>query len=74
MQREAIELKVWRPRQADPLPEGLAQLDRYLDGLDLGTGTLVVFDRRPSAPPIGQRTSFSTERTPGGRAITLLRA
>lgn len=73
-QREALELKVWRPHQADPLPEGLAQLDGYLDGLDLQTGTLVVFDRRPSAPPVGERTSFGVERTPSGRAVTLLRA
>jgi AAA domain len=74
VQREAIELKVWRPRHADPLIEGLVQLDGYLDGLDLDTGTLVIFDRRPSAPPVGERTAFSSEHAPSGRTITLLRA
>ena len=30
VQREAVEIKVWAPRKADPLPRGLAQLDGYL--------------------------------------------
>jgi hypothetical protein len=74
VQREALELKAWHPRQGDPLESGLGQLDRYLDRLDLGTGTLAIFDCRPDAPPIAERTAFGTERTPGGRVITLLRA
>lgn len=73
-QREAIELKVWRPGRADPLPEGLRQLDGYLDRLGLDHGTLVVFDRRPDAPPITERTRFSRERSPAGRTVTVLRA
>ena len=73
-QREALELKVWRGRQSDPLKQGLAQLDGYLDRLELDTGVLVVFDSRPGAASIAVRTAFSEVRTPSGRAITLLRA
>jgi hypothetical protein len=52
----------------------LSQLDRYLDRLGLDTGTLVIFDRRPDADPVYERTSLSKEQTPTGRTITLLRA
>src|SRR5690606_25278444 len=34
-ERLAIELKVWREGEADPLGEGLMQIDRYLEGLGL---------------------------------------
>jgi hypothetical protein len=74
VQRAALELKVWHPGRPDPLPEGLAQLDGYLDRLGLDTGTLVIFDRRPDAAPIAERTTFTTEHSPAGRTITLLRA
>ncbi|MQY24385.1 P-loop NTPase family protein [Nocardia macrotermitis] len=74
LQREAIEMKIWADRRADPLTQGLAQLDGYLDRLGLETGTLVVFDRRPVAEPIAERTEFSSARTPSGREVTLLRA
>lgn len=73
-QYEAVELKVWRPKQGDPLAEGLRQLDAYLDRLDLDHGTLVIFDRRSEAPPIAARTAFGEDRTPSGRPVTLLRA
>ncbi|GAB2677331.1 ATP-binding protein [Nocardia goodfellowii] len=73
-QREALELKVWAGHQADPLAEGLVQLDSYLDRLSLDTGTLVIFDRRSSAAPIAERTGFAEARTPAGRKVTLLRA
>jgi hypothetical protein len=73
-QREAIELKAWSPGKADPLPRGLKQLDRYLDRLGLDTGTLIIFDRRPDAPDIGERTAFSATTSPAGRTITVLRA
>ncbi|MEU8901522.1 ATP-binding protein [Nocardia sp. NPDC048505] len=73
-QREALELKVWAGHQADPLADGLAQLDSYLDRLTLDTGTLIIFDRRPTAPPIAQRTGFDKAQTPAGRTVTLLRA
>jgi hypothetical protein len=74
VQHEAIELKVWHPGAKDPLPKALTQLDGYLRRLDLERGTLVVFDRRPGALDIDERTRFETAETPGGRAVTLLRA
>jgi len=74
LQREAIELKVWHPGRPDPLPEGLRQLDRYLDRLGLDTGTLIIFDRRPDATSVADRTRFTEEETPSGRVVTLLRA
>lgn len=73
-QREALELKVWAGHQADPLTDGLAQLDSYLDRLVLDTGTLVIFDRRPTAGSIAARTAFDKAQTPAGRSVTLLRA
>jgi hypothetical protein len=74
VQHEAIELKVWHPGAKDPLPKALTQLDGYLRRLDLERGTLVVFDRRPGALDIDERTRFDTAETPGGRAVTILRA
>ncbi len=73
-QREALELKVWREGDADPLRDGLAQLDGYLDRLGLGTGVLVVFDRRPKAAPIAERTRVTDATSPSGRPVTVLRA
>ncbi|WP_433517304.1 ATP-binding protein [Nonomuraea sp. CA-143628] len=72
-QREAMELKVWRVGENDPKPDGLAQLDRYLDRLTLTTGVLVIFDRRPEAPPWKERGGFEQATTPSGRQVTLLR-
>jgi DNA polymerase III delta prime subunit len=74
VQRQAVELKVWRKGRPDPLTEGLRQLDDYLRRLDLDAGTLVIFDRRPDAPPIDERVHFDTARTPSGRTVTVLRA
>ncbi|MGW4248347.1 ATP-binding protein [Nocardia sp. NPDC004722] len=73
-QREALELKVWAVGRPDPLTDGLTQLDGYLDRLGLPTGVLVVFDRRPNAAPIAERTAFDEARTPSGRTVTVLRA
>jgi hypothetical protein len=73
-QREGVELKVWRKGRPDPLLEGLRQIDEYLARLGLETGTLIIFDRRPEAAPIYERTGISQEQTPAGRAITLVRA
>ncbi|MCA2225404.1 ATP-binding protein [Nonomuraea aurantiaca] len=73
VQREAMELKVWRANGDDPKPDGLAQLDRYLDRLTLTTGVLVIFDRRPEAPPWKERGGFEQATTPSGRQVTLLR-
>ncbi|MEO3890920.1 ATP-binding protein [Nonomuraea sp. B5E05] len=73
MQREAMELKVWRAGRDDPLREGLDQLDRYLDRLSLPTGVLVIFDRRPEAPSWKKRGGFEQATTPSGRQVTVLR-
>ena len=69
-----IELKVWRDGEADPLAEGLEQLDGYLGGLGLESGWLVIFDRRAGQPPIRERTSSSEVQNPQGRRITVIRA
>jgi len=56
--RMAMELKVWRePEDPDPLQEGLEQLDRYLAGLTLDYGWLVIFDRRPDQGRLANRTT-----------------
>lgn len=68
-----MELKVWREGRVDPLKAGLAQLDRYLAGLGLGTGWLVIFDQRPGLVPIGERTTTERVRTAGDRDIVLIR-
>jgi hypothetical protein len=69
----AMELKVWREQRPDPLAQGLEQLDRYLAGLSLETGWLVIFDQRSGLPPISDRTSIESAITPQGRAITVIR-
>lgn len=69
----AIELKVWRYGESDPLKEGLTQIDGYLNGLGLDSGWLVIFDRRKDQPPISQRTGTQTAVTPSGRAVTVIR-
>jgi hypothetical protein len=74
VQREAVELEVWQEARPDPLQDGLARLDAYLEYLMLDTGTLIVFDQRADAPPIADRTRFRTARTPTGRSVTVLRA
>ncbi|HEY7223717.1 MAG TPA: hypothetical protein VH561_09030 [Micromonosporaceae bacterium] len=74
LQREAVELKAWRPGESDPLRAALRQLDTYLDRFDLDQGTLVIFDRRPKAKPIDERVHFDVAQTPSGRTVTLLRA
>lgn len=72
LQREAIEIKTWRAGRPNPLNAGLKQLDRYLDRLGLDTGTLAIFDQRPDAPTIDERTALTTETSPAGRTITVL--
>jgi hypothetical protein len=69
-----MELKVWRPGKPDPLSAGLSQLDKYLDGLGLQTGWLVIFDRRPDLPPMGERLSKEEVISPAGRQITVVRS
>jgi len=68
-----IELKVWSER--DPTARGLSQLEQYLARLGPDAiGWLVIFDRRPGQPPLEDRTSASTEHTPGGREVVVIRA
>ncbi|MBV8479282.1 MAG: AAA family ATPase [Actinobacteria bacterium] len=71
-QREALELKVWRPREKDPLDQGLVQLDGYLERLGLGAGTLVIFDRRGGKRKSGV-PKLGKAKTPSGRKVALLR-
>jgi len=70
----AMELKVWRDGESDPLPEGLAQIEGYLNGLGLETGWLVIFDRRSNQPPISERTTTGQATTPAGRSVVVIRA
>src|SRR5690606_310879 len=70
----AMELKVWRDGAADPLARGLEQLDRYLDGLGLPSGWLVIFDRRTGAGSAATRSRQEAAHSPAGREITVLRA
>ncbi len=74
IQREAIELEVWREKQKDPLKGGLKQIDASLDKLKLGTGILVIFDRRKNAKSVHKRVKLKQEKTPGKKTKTLLRA
>ena len=68
-----MELKVWRQGQPDPLQAGLGQIDRYLAGLGLEAGWLVIFDRRPNLLPIAERTTTEVAMTAGGRSIVVIR-
>ncbi len=68
-----MELKVWRDRRPDPIKEGLPQLDKYLSGLSLDTGWLVIFDRRKGLPPISDRTTTENVISPAGREIIVIR-
>ncbi len=70
----AIELKVWRDGEPDPLAEGLEQIDGYLAGLSQDTGWLVIFDRRSGIAPIRERTTSESAVTPCGRVVTVIRA
>lgn len=69
----AMEWKVWREGRVDPLKAGLAQLDRYLAGLGLEAGWLVIFDQRSGLVPIGERTTTERVRTVGDRDIVVIR-
>ncbi|NUN67288.1 AAA family ATPase (plasmid) [Pseudanabaena biceps] len=69
----AMELKVWADKRADPLKEGLPQIDKYLSGLSLNTGWLVIFDRRSGLPPLSDRTTTENVISPAGREIIVIR-
>ncbi|KKJ01515.1 polyketide biosynthesis operon protein CyrO [Prochlorothrix hollandica] len=68
-----MELKVWREGKPDPVGKGLEQIDKYLAGLGLETGWLVIFDRRPGLPPLEERTTTESAVSPGGRSIVVIR-
>ena len=72
VQREVLELKVWRDRQADPLKRGLDQLGSYLGTLGLDHGALLIFDRRQAVGPLEERCEMS-EIEHQGRRIRFLR-
>jgi len=72
VQREVLELKVWRDGQADPLAKGLNQLSAYLDALGLDHAALLIFDRRSNAPPLSERSELG-EVEHQGRRITVMR-
>jgi type II secretory pathway predicted ATPase ExeA len=70
----AMELKVWRQGQPDPLQRGVAQLDRYLAGLNLNQGWLIIFDQRQGLPPIAERTTVELTQTESDRPVQVIRA
>lgn len=72
LQRWAIELKVWREGRPDPLNEGLVQLSGYLSRLGLNSGTLIIFDGRPSTEPLPERCT-EEEIEHEGRRIRVAR-
>lgn len=72
VERLAMELKVWRNGQADPLVPGLRQLAAYLKRLGLERGTLVIFDLRSDSPSLPERCSIA-ETDFEGRKITVAR-
>lgn len=69
----AIELKVWRQGEKDPLNAGLSQLDKYLAGLGLREGWLVIFDQREGIPPIAERTMVAITTTANHRTVQIIR-
>ncbi len=71
--RMAIEVKVWRENRVNPEKDGLIQIERYLNRLDLSDGFLVIFDERAEPLPWEQRMQSSQATTASGRVITVLR-
>jgi len=69
----AMELKVWADKRPDPLKDGLPQIDKYLSGLSLDTGWLVIFDRRSGLLPLSERTTTENVISPAGREIIVIR-
>ena len=69
-----IELKVWRPKKADPLSKGLEQLDGYLARLGQDSGWLVIFDRRENALELEERLKTEIHTTQMGATVTVIRA
>jgi len=68
-----MELKVWRQGRPDPIKAGLEQLDRYLAGLGINQGWLVIFDQRQGLPPIAERTTTEAAITTSNRTVVVIR-
>jgi type II secretory pathway predicted ATPase ExeA len=68
----AMELKVWRDGESNPLHKGLSQLDSYLAGLGVETGWLVIFDQRSGLPDVAERTRTEPATTPTGREVIVV--
>jgi len=71
----AIEVKVWRDGRPDPEIEGLVQIERYLQRLNLAEGFLVIFDQRTTAPEWEERmhSSKAATATASGRSVWVMR-
>jgi len=69
----ALLVKVHRERDADPVVEGLSQIDESLARQGMDAGWLVIFDRRTGLPPVSRRVRSSTAETPAGRHIVVVR-
>jgi hypothetical protein len=67
-----IEVKVQRDDGRNQLTLGLMQIDGYLARLGLDFGWLVIFDRRKSALPIGDRLRSERHQTDLGRTIEVI--
>lgn len=64
--RMAIDVKLWNDKQADPLTDGLGQIERYLNRLGLDEDLLAIFDRRTNAPEWAERMFSNDVHTAGG--------
>ena len=72
-----FELKVWYPEKADPLAEGLAQLDTYLQPVPGESASLLIWDRRPQTEALewGERVVVQAEQpVVRGVGVWMLRA
>ncbi|MCB9745986.1 MAG: ATP-binding protein [Alphaproteobacteria bacterium] len=75
-QTEAVEVKAWRDRdkRRDPVQDGVAQLDGYLERLGLESGWLIVFDARSEAPEVAERVGIEAREAGSGREVYVVRA
>jgi hypothetical protein len=73
-QRMAIEVKVWRTGRKDPLIEGLVQMQRYLQRLNMDEGYLVIFDQRAQGASWEARMEFADTHTDDGKQVMVMRA
>jgi len=69
VERYALELKVWRDGQGDPLGRGLEPLSSYLERLGLESGWLLRFDARSNAPPLPERLAREEHKHEGRQIV-----